>query len=85
MAVYEQDLAESSETFLAASVLVALKASILEQHVLPPEPTGEDENVLAETGDLEADESEPVPRLPLHAEEHLRRRFVASPRPWDAP
>jgi len=36
VAVYEQDLAESSETFLAASVLVALKASILEQHVLPP-------------------------------------------------
>ncbi|MCY4331554.1 MAG: segregation/condensation protein A [Cyanobacteria bacterium MAG CAR1_bin_15] len=76
---YEQDLAESSETFLAASVLVALKASILEQHVLPPEPAGEDENILAETGDLEVDESEPVPRLPPHAEERLKRRLVASP------
>jgi len=75
---YEQDLAESSETFLAASVLVALKASILEQHVLPPDPDREDE-ILAETGRLEADESEPIPRLPPHAEEHLKRRLVAAP------
>lgn len=76
---YEQDLAESSETFLAASVLVALKASILEQHVLQPGSEGDDENILDDMGELEADESEPMPRLPLHVEDHLKRRLVAAP------
>ncbi|MYF35689.1 MAG: segregation and condensation protein A [Synechococcus sp. SB0678_bin_12] len=76
---YEQDLAESSETFLAASVLVALKASILEQHILPPEPEEEDENTLDDMGDPEADESESMPGLPLHAEDRLKRRLVAAP------
>lgn len=76
---YEQDLAESSEAFLAASVLVALKAGILERHILPPETEGEGEDMLDPMGDLEADESEPRPGLPLHTEEHLKRRLVAAP------
>ena len=33
---YERDLADSSEAFLAASVLVGLKAEILEASILPP-------------------------------------------------
>ena len=35
---YERDLADSSEAFLAASVLVGLKAELLEASVLPPAP-----------------------------------------------
>ena len=33
---YERDLADSSEAFLAASVLVGLKAEVLEASILPP-------------------------------------------------
>ena len=76
---YEQDLAESSEAFLAASVLVALKARILEQHILPPEPDGEDGDSVDPMGDPETDPSEAMPSLPLHTEEHLKRRLVAAP------
>lgn len=75
---YEQDLAESSEAFLAASVLVALKARILEQNVLPAEVHGE-EDMFGDEGDLDAGGSEAMPGLPLHAEEHLKRRLVAAP------
>ena len=76
---YEQELSESSEAFLAASVLVALKASILEQHILPPEPEADDEDLFDEADDTEAGELEPLARLPLHTEEHLKRRLVAAP------
>lgn len=76
---YEQDLAESSEAFLAASMLVALKARILEQHILPPEPDGEDEDIFDDMGGLEAGESSSMLSLPLHTEEHLKRRLVAAP------
>ena len=76
---YEQDLAESSEAFLAASVLVALKAEILEQDILPPEVDGDEEDLLEDGNAPEAGGSEQLPRLPLHAEEHLKRRLVAAP------
>ena len=39
---YEQDLAETSEAFLAASVLVGLKAEVLEAATFPPEPIQDD-------------------------------------------
>ena len=39
---YERDLADSSEAFLAASVLVGLKAEMLETSMLPPLPEVED-------------------------------------------
>ncbi|SAY38705.1 segregation/condensation protein A [Candidatus Synechococcus spongiarum] len=74
---YEQDLAESSEAFLAASVLVALKARILEQDILSADGDGED--ILDDGDDLEAGGSEPLLMLPLRAEEHLKRRLVAPP------
>ena len=76
---YEQELSESSEAFLAASVLVALKAGILEQHILPPPPDGDGEDAFNPMDDPEADQSEPIPRLPLHTEAHLKRRLVAAP------
>ena len=77
---YEQDLDESSEAFLAASVLVALKARILEQNILPPEPDLEDEDIFDDMVDLEeAEESESMSSLPLRTEDHLKRRLVAAP------
>jgi len=73
---YEQDLAESSEAFLAASMLVGLKAELLESATFPPEPLAE-----AELEDPEQYELEPVStlRLPARPERHLRRRPVAPP------
>jgi segregation and condensation protein A len=75
---YEQDLADSSEAFLAASVLVGLKAQLLEASTLPPEP-------LPEEGQWAAEDPEDgwgvagalaIPRRP---ERHLWRRPVAPP------
>ena len=77
---YELDLAESSEAFLAASVLVALKARILEQDILPPQPEEEAEYGLEDIeGDPQAGESEAMAPLPLHTEDYLKRRLVGSP------
>jgi segregation and condensation protein A len=73
---YEQDLAESSEAFLAASVLVGLKAEVLEASTFPPEP-------LFDLADDEPDERDGPGgtglMLPSRPERHLRRRPVAPP------
>jgi len=73
---YERDLAESSEAFLAASVLVGLKAEVLESDTFPPDPSFEEgfELELSEQGWLD---SQFV--LPLRPERHLFRRPVAPP------
>jgi segregation and condensation protein A len=73
---YERDLADSSEAFLAASVLVGLKAEVLEAQTFPPEPLLEEgfDAELAEQGWL--DDSFALPKRP---ERHLRRRPVAPP------
>jgi len=73
---YEHDLAQSSEAFLAASVLVGLKAEVLEAATFPPEPLLEDP--------FGCDEPEPAwgegrLALPRRPERHLRRRPVAPP------
>jgi segregation and condensation protein A len=73
---YEQDLADSSEAFLAASVLVGLKAELLESATFPPEPLIE---VGFEGEDPESDWGPDVLRLPARPERHLRRRPVAPP------
>jgi segregation and condensation protein A len=75
---YENDLAATSEAFLAASVLVSLKAEILEQQTLPPEPVCE-EDLLAD--DLASDDGFALLsfQLPHRPERHLRRRPVAPP------
>lgn len=72
---YELDLAESSEAFLAASVLVSLKAEVLEAATFPPPPL-EEEFGLEEEG-----WSEPGGGLvlPARPERHLIRRPVAPP------
>ena len=73
---YERDLADSSEAFLAASVLVGLKAEVLEASTFPPEPIVEDafESEFMEQGWLDSSFS-----LPRHPERHLLRRPVAPP------
>lgn len=73
---FERDLADSSEAFLAASVLVALKAEVLEISAFPPES-------LSEAG-FEAEEAQDPTfgaaiALPSRPERHLRRRPVAPP------
>ena len=73
---YEQDLSETSEAFLAASVLVGLKAEVLEASTFPPQPVQEFELEFAEADEAWADGAPP---LPLRPERHLRRRPVAPP------
>jgi len=73
---YEQDLADSSEAFLAASVLVGLKAEVLEAQTFPAEPLFEEgfEAELGEQGWLD-----PSFALPRRPERHLLRRPAAPP------
>lgn len=73
---YEQDLAESSEAFLAASVLVGLKAEVLEASTFPVEPLVEEEFGPA---DEDWPAESPGLALPARPERHLRRRPVAPP------
>ena len=73
---YEQDLAESSEAFLAASVLVGLKAEVLEASTFPPEPLLQEE-CDAEPNDWPDEIGGIV--LPARPERHLIRRPVAPP------
>lgn len=71
---YERDLAESSEAFLAASVLVGLKAQLLESATFPPEP------LLEDPFSADDDGWEPgTLALPRRPERHLHRRPVAPP------
>ncbi|KGG16787.1 MULTISPECIES: segregation/condensation protein A [unclassified Prochlorococcus] len=73
---FERDLADSSEAFLAASVLVGLKAEVLESDTFPIEDDLEEsfEVSFAEQGWLD-----PRLDLPLKPEKHLYRRPVAPP------
>ena len=72
---YEIDLAQSSEAFLAASVLVGLKAEVLESEMFPIDSELEDSGFdFGEQGWL--DESFALPSRP---EKHLLRRPVAPP------
>ena len=73
---FERDLAESSEAFLAASVLVGLKAEVLEAATFPPEPILEDLFGAEAEGDDAQFGGVPLPRRP---ERHLLRRPVAPP------
>ncbi|MEB3173313.1 MAG: segregation and condensation protein A [Cyanobacteriota bacterium] len=76
---YEHDLAETSEAFLAASVLVGLKAEVLEAATFPP-PELDDGG---EAFDFDADGQgwlmSPGFSLPSRPERHLWRRPVAPP------
>ncbi len=73
---YEQDLAATSEAFLAASVLVGLKAEVLERQTFPPMALVADpcerEDPLEDSWSLGI-------QLPHRPERHLWRRPVAPP------
>ena len=71
---YEVDLAQSSEAFLAASVLVGLKAEVLEAEMFSVDDEDDSDFDFGEQGWL--DESF---QLPLRPERHLLRRPVAPP------
>ena len=73
---YERDLADSSEAFLAASVLVGLKAEMLETSMLPPAPEVEDH---FDAGFDDQGWLDPAFDLPRRPERHLQRRPVAPP------
>jgi segregation and condensation protein A len=76
---YEQDLAETSEAFLAASVLVALKAEVLEAATFPPEPVLEEELEFGFEEDGQGWLMQAGVELPRRPERHLWRRPVAPP------
>ncbi len=72
---YERDLSETSEAFFAASVLVNLKAQVLESDVFPEESSEFDEDIeLLDQPWI--NQSFDIPKYP---EKYLRRRSVAHP------
>ncbi len=73
---YERDLSESSEAFLAASVLVGIKAELLEADTFPVEPLEQEEFDLDQ---VEQGWLDPTFSLPNRPERHLYRRPVAPP------
>ena len=76
---YEQDLAETSEAFLAASVLVGLKAEVLEAATFPPEPIQDDSFGFDFDDDGQGWLMNPGLEMPRRPERHLWRRPVAPP------
>jgi len=76
---YEQDLAETSEAFLAASVLVGLKAEVLEAATFPPEPVQDDSFGFDFDDDGQGWLMNPGLEMPRRPERHLWRRLVAPP------
>ena len=76
---YEQDLAETSEAFLAASVLVGLKAEVLEAATFPPELIQDDSLGFDFDDDGQGWLMNPGLEMPRSPERHLWRRPVAPP------
>jgi len=76
---YEQDLAETSEAFLAASVLVGLKAEVLEAATFPPELIQDDSLGFDFDDDGQGWLMNPGLEMPRRPERHLWRRPVAPP------
>ena len=72
---YQQDLAETSEAFFAASVLVNLKAQVLEADVFKDDEA-DFEDFPSEANQDWIDQGFDIPRYP---EKFLRRRSVAQP------
>ena len=72
---FERDLSETSEAFFAASVLVNLKAQVLESDIFP-----EEQNGFAD--DFEITDQPWINNnfdIPQYPEKYLRRRSVAQP------
>ncbi len=73
---FEKHLADSSEVFFAASVLVSLKADILEAETFESDSL-EDDSILEEIEDQQW--LHPDFELPKHPEKYLRRRSFSPP------
>ena len=72
---YQTNLSETSEAFFAASVLVNLKAQVLESDVFQEDNSDfEDENLI-DSQDWISEEFD----IPKYPEKYLRRRSVAQP------
>ena len=72
---YEKDLSQTSEAFFAASVLVNLKAQVLESDVFPEDQNGFDEDIeIIDQPWINSNFD-----LPKNPEKYLRRRSVAQP------
>ena len=72
---YHNDLSETSEAFFAASVLVNLKAQVLESDVFK-------DNSSDFEDDFEMDDQDWIDQefdIPKHPEQYLRRRSIAQP------
>ena len=72
---YQKDLSETSEAFFAASVLVNLKAQVLESDVFQKETLGYEEEIGMDNQEW-INEGFDIPKYP---EKYLRRRSVAQP------
>jgi segregation and condensation protein A len=75
---YEQDLSDSSDAFLAASMLVSLKAEHLEQRTFSFGAAAEEDADLLDA-ELEGELVPGLLQLPLRPERLLQRRPVAPP------
>jgi len=74
---YHRDLAETSEAFFAASVLVNLKAQVLESDVFK-----EKFSDFEDEFDLDLDDQDWIDKefdIPKYPEKYLRRRSIAQP------
>lgn len=72
---YQKDLSETSEAFFAASVLVNLKAQVLESDVFQEETLGYEEEIGMDNQEW-INQGFDIPKYP---EKYLRRRSVAQP------
>ena len=72
---YQKDLSETSEAFFAASVLVNLKAQVLESDVFQEETLGYQEEIGMDNQEWINQEFD----IPKYPEKYLRRRSVAQP------
>ncbi len=72
---YQKDLSETSEAFFAASVLVNLKAQVLESDLFPEETLGYEEEIGMDNQEW-INQGFDMPKYP---EKYLRRRSVAQP------
>ena len=72
---YHKDLAETSEAFFAASVLVNLKAQVLESDVFKENSSDFEDNFDLDDQDW-IDNEFNIPKFP---EKYLRRRSIAQP------
>ncbi len=73
---YQKDLSETSEAFFAASVLVNLKAQVLESDVFQQEKLGFGEEIEIDDNQEWINQGFDIPKYP---EKYLRRRSVAQP------